>query len=1021
MMESIGQFEYNARDMLGHGAFAMVYKGHYINDPSKEVAIKRITKKNLSRSQNLLKKEIKILQELTELHHENVVSLLDCIETNRYVYLIMEYCNGGDLADYLNATNQTLDENAIRIFLRQIAAAMKALNAKGVVHRDLKPQNILLCFNPNDDGIMPPPHQIQLKIADFGFARFLGEGVMAATLCGSPMYMAPEVIMSHKYDAKADLWSIATIIYQCLTGQAPFKANTPQELKHYYESTPNLEPAIPKDTSPLLADLLTRLLRRNAKERIDFEEFFHHPFLRNNDFEKNIKFNDDNKENLNTEIVVQCSSHHYNADKMIESDEVQSRERSTIHSRKFWQENLLHEKNNEASSEKIVQIAQSNIRNDRLAFSNQIKETDQQNNNQKNNQRSSSESSDIDDFVMINEDIVASILPEQTCLANKAIESSLSQRILSRTLKPLINYALPEPLPVPTQKAAFEQILRSSGSNSSSIGVIHESDSENGSVGSNNFKNLNNQNSRSSPKTDFSRQKMVCPSQSNASYMKRQDSLSSISSAESGGSRSSNSKPINTDQMMTPPVNFVLGGSPNTSPPGPGAIWDASGFVRSRRRSIPHQKYSPSFVNYHATAYQGIKGLHSNQYYSTSSKIDSPEIVTGKELSSLMQRPESPTSPTSSYYAHQMLRHSKTDPSISSNLYPLCPTSLNLNKCNNDGRLKAIHSSTRALNVHISPNSHLPTLPMSGSPGCGQYSSQTQACYGFAPNFSENKLVHRHHYSSPVVHPYSYAYHHHPHLQHMHQCCASASQVISPTSPSISHKSRMIFGQDGMNFKAPELSEETILDRSHVETLAKLNFVLALVDSIFELINDISNPISAALSEHPSDEIASEDQREKECLVLYFRCLRLLSQSLNLSQKEINSGRLFPSNNVRSVLKTMKNKYHKCLDICKDLHGRNTNEGEQQQTSLICNISTEKIIYDYAIKMCRSGAMEELLGSHEESFRRYQTAQILLHSLIQQSQNEDNNVILIKYKDAVEKRLFYLQNQGSICNVLTYN
>lgn len=66
------------------------------------------------------------------------------------------------------------------------------------------------------------------------------------------------------------------------------------------------------------------------------------------------------------------------------------------------------------------------------------------------------------------------------------------------------------------------------------------------------------------------------------------------------------------------------------------------------------------------------------------------------------------------------------------------------------------------------------------------------------------------------------------------------------------------------------------------------------------------------------------------------------------------------------VLKTMKNKYHKCLDICKDLHGRNTNEGEQQQTSLICNISTEKIIYDYAIKMCRSGAMEELLGSHEE-------------------------------------------------------
>lgn len=72
-------------------------------NPEKEVAIKRITKKNLSRSQNLLKKEIKILQELTELHHENVVCLLDCKETAQFVYLVMEYCNGGDLADYLNA------------------------------------------------------------------------------------------------------------------------------------------------------------------------------------------------------------------------------------------------------------------------------------------------------------------------------------------------------------------------------------------------------------------------------------------------------------------------------------------------------------------------------------------------------------------------------------------------------------------------------------------------------------------------------------------------------------------------------------------------------------------------------------------------------------------------------------------------------------------------------------------------------------------------------------------------------
>lgn len=108
------------------------------------------------------------------------------------------------------------------------------------------------------------------QVADFGFARFLSEGVMAATLCGSPMYMAPEVIMSHQYDAKADLWSIGTIVYQCLTGSAPFRAQNPQALKQYYERTSTLSPKFPPGTSPELSDLLrgrhrpTNHRRRNS-------------------------------------------------------------------------------------------------------------------------------------------------------------------------------------------------------------------------------------------------------------------------------------------------------------------------------------------------------------------------------------------------------------------------------------------------------------------------------------------------------------------------------------------------------------------------------------------------------------------------------------------------------------------------------------------------------------------------------------------------------------------------------------
>lgn len=85
--------------------------------------------------------------------------------------------------------------------------------------------------------------------------------------------------MSLQYDAKADLWSVGTIVYQCLTGKAPFQAQTPQQLKQFYERNANLSPNIPPGTSPELRDLLMRVLRRNAKDRIDFESFFNHRFF----------------------------------------------------------------------------------------------------------------------------------------------------------------------------------------------------------------------------------------------------------------------------------------------------------------------------------------------------------------------------------------------------------------------------------------------------------------------------------------------------------------------------------------------------------------------------------------------------------------------------------------------------------------------------------------------------------------------------------------------------------------------
>uniref|UniRef100_A0A8B9JWC9 non-specific serine/threonine protein kinase n=1 Tax=Astyanax mexicanus TaxID=7994 RepID=A0A8B9JWC9_ASTMX len=266
-MESIGKFEFNRKDLIGHGAFAVVFRGRHKQKHDLEVAVKCINKKNLAKSQSLLGKEIKILKELK---HENIVGLLDF-----QVCQLQTYCNGGDLAEYLHSKG-SLSEDTIRSFLQQIAAAMSVLRSKGIIHRDLKPQNILLTYS---SGRRANPNSICVKLADFGFARYLQGNTMAATLCGSPMYMAPEVIMSQNYDAKADLWSVGTIIFQCLTGKAPFQASSPQELRQFYERNRNLSPNIPRETSSHLRHLLLSLLQRNHRDRMDFDEFFHHPFL----------------------------------------------------------------------------------------------------------------------------------------------------------------------------------------------------------------------------------------------------------------------------------------------------------------------------------------------------------------------------------------------------------------------------------------------------------------------------------------------------------------------------------------------------------------------------------------------------------------------------------------------------------------------------------------------------------------------------------------------------------------------
>ncbi|PCH36885.1 other/ULK/ULK protein kinase [Wolfiporia cocos MD-104 SS10] len=295
---------------LGKGSFATVYRG-YNENTHQEVAIKTVNRANLSpKLLENLQGEIDILKRLS---HRHITKLIDIVHAERNIYLIIEFCAGGDLSNYIKKRGRVegleyvpspgaapiyyphprtggLDEIVVRSFLRQLARAIKFLRQRNYIHRDIKPQNLLL--NPAGADDMARGHPLGvpvLKVADFGFARSLPREVMAETLCGSPLYMAPEILRYEKYDAKADLWSVGAVLYEMAVGKPPFRASNHLELIKKIEGAkgikfPDEDPTVQsraaaagEELKPIPVDikkLIRCLLKRIPAERCSFEEFF---------------------------------------------------------------------------------------------------------------------------------------------------------------------------------------------------------------------------------------------------------------------------------------------------------------------------------------------------------------------------------------------------------------------------------------------------------------------------------------------------------------------------------------------------------------------------------------------------------------------------------------------------------------------------------------------------------------------------------------------------------------------------
>ena len=253
-------------EKLGQGTYATVYKGYRKGENREVVAVKCIERRRLCKSStdNLIR-EIGILKGI---NHEHIVQLRDFQWDNNNVFLVLEYCSGGDLSMFLRKYEK-LPERIARKFLRQLALALQFIHSENIAHMDLKPQNLLL-YSKNDPI---------LKVGDFGFAQQLLGKEGRDNLRGSPLYMAVEMFCSDCYDASVDLWSVGVILFETLFGYAPFASKTFEELEMKILSKEPIQIPSEPCVSPHCHDLLLGLLQRDPKDRISFEDFFSHEFV----------------------------------------------------------------------------------------------------------------------------------------------------------------------------------------------------------------------------------------------------------------------------------------------------------------------------------------------------------------------------------------------------------------------------------------------------------------------------------------------------------------------------------------------------------------------------------------------------------------------------------------------------------------------------------------------------------------------------------------------------------------------
>ncbi|XP_048817336.1 maternal embryonic leucine zipper kinase isoform X1 [Lagopus muta] len=253
---------YELHETIGTGGFAKVKLGRHLLTGEK-VAIKIMDKVALGDDLPRVKTEIDAMKNLS---HQHVCRLYHVIETSKKIFMVLEYCPGGELFDYIVSKDRLSEEEA-RVFFRQIVSAIAYVHSQGYAHRDLKPENLLIDEKHN------------LKLIDFGLCAKPKGGLdyRLNTCCGSPAYAAPELIQGKAYiGSEADIWSMGVLLYALLCGFLPFDDDNVMAL---YRRITRGKYTVPKWLSPSSTLLLNQLLQVDPKKRITVKHLLNHPWL----------------------------------------------------------------------------------------------------------------------------------------------------------------------------------------------------------------------------------------------------------------------------------------------------------------------------------------------------------------------------------------------------------------------------------------------------------------------------------------------------------------------------------------------------------------------------------------------------------------------------------------------------------------------------------------------------------------------------------------------------------------------